>query len=279
MNHMEAILQKAEREGALRRVSAPVDVAPPPPAAAPPIAPVHAGPHGPAPVSDATGPTAARPAATAPRPSRLDPLLVVASDPEGRASEQYRAIRTKILHADHGVSIRALLVTSPSHGDGKSLTAANLALTMARAYDHRVCLVDTDLRMPRQGALLGLPADAPGLSDVLAGHALLDDTLVRIDDYDLTVLPAGGCPPRPSELLGTAAMRRTADTLRARFDCVILDAPAVLPLSDVGALAPLVDSAVLVVRAGVTSKAAIRDAAAALGDTQLVGVILNDQVE
>ncbi len=179
---------------------------------------------------------------------------------------------------DHGVSIRALLVTSPSHGDGKSLTATNLALTMARAYDHRVCLVDTDLRLPKVHRLLGLPADVPGLSDVLAGHVPLDEALTRLDEHDLTVLPAGGCPPRPSELLATAAMRRVVDTLRSRFDCIIIDAPAVLPLSDVGALAPLVDGSVLIVRAGVTPKTAIREATAAIGGAALVGIIFNDQV-
>ncbi len=262
MNHMEAILQKAEREGSARRLSV-VDTA------AVPAGPVLAPP----PPAPAAEPLRARRV----RNLQFDPALVVISDPDGRAAEQFRAIRTRILHADHGTPIHALLVTSPSHGDGKSMTAANLALTMARAYDQRVCLVDADLRRPRVHQLLGLPADAPGLSDVLAGHAALGDALVEAEEHELTVLPAGGCPPRPSELLATAAMRRTLDMLRARFDCVIVDAPAVLPLSDVGSLAPLVDAAVLVVRSEVTSKAAIRDAVATLDGAPLLGVILNDQ--
>jgi capsular exopolysaccharide synthesis family protein len=208
---------------------------------------------------------------------RLDPALVVVTAPDGAVAEQFRAIRTRILHVDHGVAIHTLLVTSPSRGDGKSVTAANLALTMARAYEHRVCLVDTDFRTPGLHRLLGLPVDAPGLSDVLAGHVGLEEALTRLEAHDLTVLPAGGCPPRPSELLATSAMRRTLDALRSRFDCIILDAPAVVPLSDVGALAPLVDSTVLVVRTGVTAKSAIREATAVLGTEHLLGVIVNGE--
>jgi capsular exopolysaccharide synthesis family protein len=266
MNRMEAILEKAEREGTMRRATAP-----------PPVAPAPPQPSG-APRSAAGAAVAvpALPSIRAVRQVHVDPCLAVVSDPEGPVAEQYRAIRTRILHADHGSSIHVLLVTSPSHGDGKSVTAANLALTMARAYDQRTCVVDTDLRMPRLHRLLGLSPDAPGLSDVLAGHISLDEALTRVEEYDLTVLPAGGCPPRPSELLATTAMRRVLDTLRSRFDCIVVDAPAVLPLSDVGTLTPLVDRVVLVVREGVTRKADIREATAAIGPGAVLGVIYND---
>ena len=118
--------------------------------------------------------------------------------------------------------------------------------------------------------------DGPGLSDVLTGRATLDDALVTLEDQQITLLPAGTRRAHPAELLGTTAMRRTLETLRSQFDRVIIDAPAATPLADVGILTPLVDSVLLVVRAGVTSKPAIHDAVAAIDASKLLGVVLNE---
>ena len=111
---------------------------------------------------------------------------------------------------------------------------------------------------------------------MLAGEATLDEALVYLPDYRLTVLPAGAAPQFPTELLGSAAMRRALDTLRARFDRVLLDLPAVMPLADVGTVAPLADGVVMVVRAGVTQRPALDQALAALEDTKVLGVVLNE---
>src|SRR6185312_2513148 len=98
---------------------------------------------------------------------RLHPQLIMAADDGGIAAEQYSALRTRMLHADNGASVNVVLVTSPGRGDGKSITIANLGLTMAQEQQRRICVVDADLRQPRQDRLFGLPA-APGLADVLA---------------------------------------------------------------------------------------------------------------
>lgn len=206
--------------------------------------------------------------------ARLDPRLVAAS-PNSVPAEQYRALRTRVLHSDTGAAVNVLLVTSPGRGEGKTITAGNLALTMARDYQRRICLVDADLRHPQLQRMFGLP-NGPGLSDVLTGRATLDDALITLEEHQLTILPAGVIPVNPAELLGTTAMRRTIETLRSRFDRVVVDSPAAAPLADVGILAPLVDSMLLVVRSSVTAKPAIHEAVAALDGSKLLGVVLND---
>jgi Mrp family chromosome partitioning ATPase len=97
-----------------------------------------------------------------------------------------------------------------------------------------------------------------------------------LPDFNLTVMTAGATPSNPAELLGSTAMRRLLDQLRTRFDRVILDTPPVLPLADVAVLAPVVDGARLVVRAGVTPKPAIENALRAFDSSRLLGVVLND---
>jgi capsular exopolysaccharide synthesis family protein len=154
------------------------------------------------------------------------------------------------------------------------LTAANLGLTMAQEIQQRVCVVDADLRCSRLHELFGL-GEGPGLADVLAGRATIDDALVFLPDYRITVLPAGQAIGHPAELLGTQTMRRAVETLRSRFDRVVIDAPSASPLADVGIITPLVDSVLLVVRAGTTPKPAIQEAVNAIEAGKLLGVVLN----
>jgi capsular exopolysaccharide synthesis family protein len=193
---------------------------------------------------------------------------------DGDIAEQYRAVRTRIGHAGHH-AVSIVLVTSPGRGEGKSLTVANLGLSMAQDYQRRICIVDADLRSPRIHRLFGVPG-GPGLSEVLAGDALLEDALVTLEEAAITILPAGEVARHPAELLGTTTMRQTLEKLRSQYDRVLVDTPAAAPLADVGILAPLVDSIVLVVRAGVTSRPAIHEAIAALERDKLLGIVLNE---
>jgi capsular exopolysaccharide synthesis family protein len=276
MSRIQQILEKAEREGSVRRtaVGALRDVAP--------------GVDTRQPVDDRQAPTPAlgedpRVAAPVSGPARLgqqvtagrlSPLLVAALAPHALAAEQYRSLRTRIASADHGHPRRVLAVTSPAKGDGKSITAANLALTMAQEFNRRIVLVDADLRRPGVHDLLGLPAQ-PGLADVLSGTASLDEALVHLPDYQLTVLTAGSRVERQAELLGSQAMRRVVDALRSRFDRVVIDTPPALPLADVAVLAPMTDGLLMVVRAGVTPRPLIERALAACDDSRLLGLVLN----
>jgi capsular exopolysaccharide synthesis family protein len=273
MSRMQNILEKAEREGAVMRVRSrpePAGVVPAPATvdtgvAAMPVAGVTA--------AGLTGQVA--PAVQSSPAIRLSRSLVAAAASESAAAEQYRALCTRIVHADQNATANVILVTSPGSGEGKSLTAANLALTMAREYQRPTCIIDANLRSPKLQELFGLP-DGPGLSDVLAGRAPLHEALTMIETLGVTVLPAGPCPKHPAELLGTAMMRQTIDYLRMQFDRIVIDTSAALARADLGLLTPLADRIVLVVRAGVTAKSSIADVVTTLDATRLLGVVLNE---
>lgn len=212
---------------------------------------------------------------TSPGTGRLDPLLVAALAPTSLAAEQYRSLRTRLKRAASGRALRAIAVTSPAKGDGKSLTAANLALTMAEEFQQRVLLVDADLRRPSVHQLFGL-AKGPGLADVLMSGAELEHALVTLPEHHLTILPAGVPPAHPAELLGSATMRRLLDALRSRFDRILIDVPPVAPLADLHVLAPMVDGLLMIVRAGVTQKPAIERALSGLDPSKVLGLVLNE---
>jgi capsular exopolysaccharide synthesis family protein len=302
MSRIQNILEKAERDGTAMRTGlggapavapapapAPMNHVAPPPlnhvAATVPITidiptpPAPMPPPEPVAVRDIVpGAGAAAPPAgdaIATYTVRLNPLLVAGLAPKSLAAEQYRQLRTRLSHAEGASNLRTVLVTSPQKGEGKSITSANLALTMAQELQRRVIIVEADLRKPSLQALFGLPA-GPGLSDYLAGAAELKDVMTYLPEHNLTVVHAGSTPANPAELLGSTAMRRLLDQLRTRFDRVILDTPPVLPLADVAVLAPLVDGTLLVVRAGVTPKPAIENALRAFDSSRLLGVVLNE---
>ena len=270
MSRIQEILKKAERDGAVHRTRAvTVDrpVATSGSAALAEAHPIIMPPAAPA------APTLS--AARAPVASSIDHRLVAALAPQSLAAEQYRSLRTRVTRAENGRALRAIVITSPNKGDGKSLTAANLALTMAQEYQQRVLLLDADLRRPSLHRLFGI-SDTPGLSDVLMGGAELDEALVTMSEYRLTLLPAGLLPTHPAELLGSAPMRRVLDTLRSRFDRILIDVPPVAPLADLHILAPMVDGLLMIVRAGITPKPAIERALAGLDASKVLGLVLNE---
>lgn len=205
----------------------------------------------------------------------IDPRLVAALAPQSLAAEQYRSLRTRLSRSENGRAMRAIIVTSPNKGDGKTLTAANLALTMAQEFQQRVLLVDGDLRRPAIHRLFGI-AETPGLSDVLMGGATLEDALVTVRDHRLTLLPSGIIPMHPAELLGSSTMRRVLDTLRTRFDRILIDMPPVAPLADVTIASAVADGVLMIVRAGVTPKPAIEHALSGLDRSKVLGLVLND---
>jgi len=263
MSRIQEILKKAEREGTVHRTRAVG-------ADLPAIAGASALADPPQVAIPAVPPPAPRPVAPA-----IDSRLVAATAPHSLAAEQYRSLRTRIARAENGRALRAIVVTSPAKGDGKSLTAANLALTMAQEFQQRILLVDADLRRPSLHQLFDLPA-GPGLADVLAGAADVAESLVTMPDTHLTVMPAGTPPHHPAELLGSASMRRVLDALRTRFDRILIDMPPALPLADVQIVAPMADGLLLIVRAAMTPKPAIEQALGGLDQSKVLGLVLND---
>ena len=165
-------------------------------------------------------------------------------------------------------------ITSPGHRDGKTVTALNLALTMAQEFQRRVLVIDADLRRPCVHELLGLPP-GPGLVDLLTGRVPLAEALIELTDYHLTVLRAGGPYDHPAEMLGSAPMKRLMDSLRSEFDRIVIDsAPTVVV--DPSAVATLADGLVLVVREGLTTRPSIARAVSSLGAARLLGMVFNE---
>jgi protein-tyrosine kinase len=236
-----------------------------------PEPPVAAEPPRPAPLDSGREPVDPTPRAIA----ELDSHLVAALAPTSIAAEQYRSLRTRLKRAENGRALRTIAVTSPNKGDGKSLTAANLALTMAQEFQQRILLVDCDLRRPSVHRLFGL-GDRIGLTEVLMNVASIDQSLVWLPEHHLTVLPAGAPPTHPAELIGSATMRRVLDTLRTRFDRILIDLPPVAPLADVQILSTMVDGLLMIVRAGITPKPAIERALTGLDASKMIGLVLNE---
>ena len=191
------------------------------------------------------------------------------------AAEAYRAIRTSVQFATMDRPGQVLLVTSPNAGDGKSTTAANLAVTMASA-GKRVVLVDADLRKPSLHQVFNLENRVGLTSALLSGNGMR--SCIMPSGFDnLSVLTSGPLPPNPSELLSSSRMRGLMEAMRREADVVILDSPPALVVTDATLLAALADATILVAEAGRTRSAALRRAVDGLSRAtdRLLGVILN----
>jgi protein-tyrosine kinase len=210
--------------------------------------------------------------------NKLDPRLVSFSAPQSVVAEQYKSLRTKLLHAKTARGFTTFLISSPLPVEGKTLTAANLAITVAQGFEQSVLLIDADLRTHGISQVFGIRADV-GLSQYLQGTADLSEVLLRLSEIDrLTILPAGSQPANPAELLGSEKMAMLLRDLKHRYadGIVLIDTPPVLPLTDANLLAPQVDGAIFVVRAGKTLKESAARALSQFKNTEVLGVVLND---
>ncbi|WEG08168.1 polysaccharide biosynthesis tyrosine autokinase [Microbacterium horticulturae] len=190
-------------------------------------------------------------------------------------AESMRELRTNLQFMDVDHPPRVVVVTSPLPGDGKSTTAANLAVSLA-ATGQRVMLIDADLRRPVVASMFGLPEGA-GLSDLLAGRAALAD-VVHVPDPsgNLVVLPAGRIPPNPSEMLGSHRMRELLTSL-SKEAMIIIDSPPTVPVTDAAVLSTSADGALVVVSAGRTTYDVLQKALENLhrAHGKVLGVVLN----
>jgi polysaccharide biosynthesis transport protein len=204
------------------------------------------------------------------------PRLVTLDDPRNPVSEAYRTLRPSVLVAAAERGVKTIMVVSPSPGEGKSTTSANLGVVLAQA-DKRVVIVSADLRRPRLHEFFGIDNET-GLSQVLDGSRRLFDSLQRTAVDNLAVLPSGPVPNNPAELLQSHAMR---DLLREQggvVDFILVDCPPVLSVGDVLGLAPFVDGVLFVADAGATTVPDAEKARIALDQVgaNFIGAVLND---
>lgn len=190
------------------------------------------------------------------RPGTQGEEATVLQNPTGVAAEEYRQLRSALRYATLSKHPLVLVVTSSTPGEGKSTVAINLASVVAEVA-HRVLLIDADLRRPRLATYAGIDGQV-GLTDVLVGQAELDATVQRISDSGIDILPAGGTPPNPGELLASPPMADLLAFARANYDVVIVDTAPVLAVADALGLTQNCDGMVVVARANKTRKNDLR---------------------
>jgi non-specific protein-tyrosine kinase len=202
--------------------------------------------------------------------------LIALNHPRSPISEAYRVLRSNTRFAKIDNPSASLLVTSPGPEEGKTTTAANLAVVLAQA-GQKVILVDSDLRRPTLHEFFGLDNHV-GLTDLLVdGEELWNQALRATDQEGLRLLTSGRLPPNPSELLGSDAMRSTLRELEKTADVVVLDSPPLLAVADASILGSIVGGAILVVESGKTRNEAARRAKDTLDNSgvKLLGVVVN----
>jgi capsular exopolysaccharide synthesis family protein len=209
-------------------------------------------------------------------PGARNPDLASLLNTHSPAAEAYRTLRTNLIFSQAVRTLKTIVVTSGSPSEGKTTTAANLAVAFAQ-QGIRVLLVDCDLRRARLHKLFGVPRE-PGLTQLVLGHAPSAELVRGTEVEGLSVLTSGTLPPNPSELLGGLRMRRALEALSEEFDLIVLDTPPLLAAADAAILGSFVDGVVFVVRAGETERGAAKHAVqqlAAVGAPTL-GAVLND---
>lgn len=187
--------------------------------------------------------------------------------------EQYRRLAGVLLDAQGTNGTRVIMVTSAVPGEGKTLTASNLALTLSESYRRRVLLVDADLRKPTVHEVFRITA-ASGLAEGL-DPASPSRLVVRQVSANMSVLPAGRPTSDPMAALTSERMRDMVDEAKEAFDWVIIDTPPLMLLPDAHLLSSLVDGAVLVVKAGSTAHELVKRTADIIGRQRVLGVVLN----
>ena len=195
----------------------------------------------------------------------------------GPFTDAYNLLRTQVLQRFKENNWNVLAVTSPGEGEGKTLTAINLAISIAREVDYTVLLVDANLRHPWMLEHLGL-AHRKGLSDYLTDDTPIADLLIKASRVDhLVVLPGGRPLVNSSEMLSSPKMEQLVSDMKSRYPSriIIFDLPPVLTSADALAFSPYVDAALLVIEEGVTQKHEIENAVELLSSTNIIGTVLN----
>lgn len=192
----------------------------------------------------------------------IDPHIVAFSDPTSPVTEQYKHLRTNLLSlSTPSKPIKTISIASSIHNEGKTITALNLAITMAHDLNKKsILFIDADLRRSKIHKILGIDKIEAGLSEYLQDSLSLDNVLIKTGIENLTLLPAGKGPKNPAELLSSYRMRDLLKILRNHFDYIILDTPPVLPVTDPSVIGSQVDGVVMVVHAGRTQRNIVQHA-------------------
>jgi len=211
-------------------------------------------------------------------PIRINnPYLVTVTEPDSPATEEFRKLKSLVVSiTKKGSFLNTLMVTSTVGGEGKSLTAVNLALTLAQEYDHTVLLVDADLRQPSIHNYLGIQPQK-GLSDCLLNGTDIGSALIKTGIGKLMFLGSGTRISNPVELLSSNKLKEVVKELKHRYAdrYVIIDTPPILPFAEAHAIGAVVDGVIFVVKERHARLNNVKDALTMLKDTNILGVVYN----
>jgi exopolysaccharide/PEP-CTERM locus tyrosine autokinase len=214
-------------------------------------------------------------------PIELNNLLLVAGSEENPiVMEEFNKLRSSIIALTRGEKfLNTLMVTSAVSDEGKTLTALNLSISLAREHDHTVLLVDSDLRRPSVCKYLGIEPEF-GLTDCLEDDFPIEKALVKTGLGKLVVLPAGRAVDDPVDLLSSSRMKEIIHELKSRYPerYIIFDTPPALPFADSKILAAALDGVLFVVREGVVTKESLRKTLDEFTKFNLLGVVYNDMI-
>jgi capsular exopolysaccharide synthesis family protein len=201
--------------------------------------------------------------------------LITHINPKSPVSEQYRSVRTNLQFASVDNAIQTLVITSSGPEEGKSVTAANVAVTFAQ-QGQRVLLIDADLRKPTVHYTFRLE-NGKGLSNYLIGENQLIDVISKSNVENLGIVTSGPIPPNPSEILSSKRMGQFIEEAKQHFDMVIFDTPPVLAVTDPAIMAKQCDGVLLIVRSKSTEYEAAKKAKEQLEQVKanILGVVLN----
>jgi protein-tyrosine kinase len=213
----------------------------------------------------------------APEDMVLDNRLVSFFEPSSMVAEQFRRLRTYVIRPGMENSPKTILVTSAMAGEGKSMIAINLAITIAVDLNSNALIVDCDLRNPTLSRWFGL-REKRGLSNYLLGEDELPELLVKTSVDKLTILPGGTIQDNPVELIGSNKMKSLVADLKARYAdrYIILDSSPLLATTEPSVLNEMVDGILLVIKSGDTPRESIQQALKLLDKKKIIGAVLNN---
>lgn len=201
--------------------------------------------------------------------------LITEKRPKASIAEAYKILRTNIQFSSFDKEIKIILVTSACPKEGKSITSANLAVVMAQS-GKKILLMDCDLRKPSIHEIFGI-SNTYGLSNLLVANNIYEPAIVDSGIKNLHLLTSGMRPPNPSELLSSKKMEQFINSLRDKYDYIIMDTPPILLVTDAQVISKYSDGCLLVIASGKAEKGEVIKGKAALEkvDSRILGVVLN----
>ena len=205
--------------------------------------------------------------------AQLAGKIVIDENTSPVSREQYRRLAAALHRSRDLTGVRVVMITSAAVGEGKTLTAANLALTLSESYQKKVLLIDADLRRPAVQSVFRLP-DGAGLGEGLISTSGRKMPVHRVSPL-LSIITAGRPTSDPISRLTSERMRRLLDEARETFEWIIIDTPPVALLPDANLLSEMIDGAILVIRASGPSYQLVQRAVDAIGREKIIGTVLN----